>query len=66
MDTGVNGNRPNPLQATINADGTFTFAQVLPGTYLIRFGPIPIPIEPIAITVRDRDVDDVEIRILPK
>jgi TonB family protein len=50
------------LPTTVNADGSFEFPKVLPGSYAVRFS-LAVPIPPTSLTVGNKDLSGVEIAL---
>jgi formylglycine-generating enzyme required for sulfatase activity len=52
------------MEASVNADGSFEFPMVLPGAYSLRVTPTSAtPGNPVAITVTNKDLSNVEVII---
>jgi TonB family protein len=55
---------PSPVETTANADGTFQFTRVRPGTYNVVVTP-SVLLHPVSIVVTDKEVSGVEIVVVP-
>jgi TonB family protein len=54
----------DPLEVSINPNGSFEFPRLLPGTYTARLNPI-LPVSATSFTVPNRDVTDLTISVPP-
>jgi hypothetical protein len=57
-----------PQESPIQADGSFSFGQVVPGRYTLQLtssGGLPPPTNPLSLVVGGADVTGVELRTLP-